>query len=257
MKRTSLVPLALVLAMALAGCGQSSATPAGAGARLGGTIRVFAAASLTGSFTALGKEFEHQHPGTRVQFSFGASSDLATQIDNGAPADVFASASPVNMRQVVEAGYAGHPRTFASNTMEIAVPPGDPAGVHRLADLSRPGVKVAVCQPQVPCGAVARQVFHNAGITVHPVTEEVDVKSVLTKVAIGEVDAGVVYVTDVRAAARQVTGIRVPPGVNASTSYPIVMVHGSGNPATARAFEQLVLSAAGQRVLAKAGFGRP
>ena len=259
MKRTSLVlvPLVLALATALAGCGQSGNTSAGAGGRPGGTIRVFAAASLTGSFGTLAKDFEHQHPGTRVQLSFGASSDLATQIDNGAPADVFASASPVNMQQVVKAGYADHPRAFASNTMEIAVPPGDPAGVHRLADLARPGVKVALCQPQVPCGAVARQVLHNAGLTVHPVTEEVDVKSVLTKVMIGEVDAGVVYVTDVRAAGHQVTGIRIPRGVNASTSYPVTVVRGSGNLATARAFERLVLSASGQRVLAKAGFGRP
>lgn len=253
------VALAAAASAALGGCGSSSGSGAAstAGGGVHGTIRVFAAASLTESFGALGKEFERQHPGTRVEFSFGASSDLATQIDNGAPADVFASASPTNMDQVARAGYAEHPRDFASNTMEVAVPPADPAHVHRLADLARPGVKVAVCQPQVPCGAVAQEVFHNAGIVVHPVTEEVDVKSVLTKVVAGEVDAGVVYVTDVRAAGRQVTGVPVPPDVNATTRYPITVVHGSGNPATARAFEQLVLSPQGQRTLAKAGFGRP
>lgn len=251
------VALATAASPALGGCGASSGSTTGTGRGVQGTIRVFAAASLTESFGALGKEFESQHPGTRVEFSFGASSDLATQIDNGAPADVFASASPTNMDQVARAGYAEHPRDFASNTMEVAVPPADPAHVHRLADLARPGVKVAVCQPQVPCGAVAQEVFHNAGIVVHPVTEEVDVKSVLTKVEAGEVDAGVVYVTDVRAAGRQVTGVPVPPDVNATTRYPITVVHGSGNPATARAFEQLVLSPQGQRTLAKAGFGRP
>ena len=250
-----LLVLALV-AVLVAGCGQSG-SPAGRTGVVGGTIRVFAAASLTEAFGALGQEFERQHPGTRVEFSFGASSDLATQIDNGAPADVFASASPTNMDQVARAGYAEHPRDFASNTMEVAVPPSNPGRVRSLSDLARPGVKVAVCQPQVPCGSVAREVFHQAGLTVHPVTEEVDVKSVLTKVVAGEVDAGMVYVTDVRAAGHQVTGVPVPRAVNATTRYPITVVQGSGNAATARAFEQLVLSARGRQALAKDGFGRP
>jgi molybdate transport system substrate-binding protein len=251
-----LLPVLLVLAL-LGGCGAGRQAGGTSGGGVHGSIRVFAAASLTGSFTALAKRFEHQHPGTTVQLSFGASSDLAEQIDNGAPADVFASASPTNMRQVVQAGNAEQPKQFASNTMEVAVPPANPGQVHRLADLARNGVKVALCQPQVPCGAVAREVLRNAGLTVHPVTEEVDVKSVLTKVTLGEVDAGVVYVTDVRAAGRQVTGVPIPAGVNASTQYPITVVRGSGNGATARAFERLVLSAQGRRVLAKAGFGGP
>jgi len=137
------------------------------------------------------------------------------------------------------------------------VPPGNPGDVHRLADLARTGTKVAVCQAQVPCGVVATKVFHNAGITVHPATEEVDVKSVLTKVSVGEVDAGVVYVTDVRAAGDQVRGIRISPSVNATTSYPIATVPASENVATARAFERLVLSSQGRHVLAKAGFQEP
>lgn len=256
MKRLALLLPALLVVALLGGCGAGGQS-GGAGGGVHGSIRVFAAASLTGSFTALARQFEHQHPGTTVQLSFGASSDLAEQIDNGAPADVFASASPTNMRQVVQAGNAEGSKPFASNTMEVAVPPANPGHVHRLADLARKGVKVALCQPQVPCGAVARTVFDNAGLTVHPVTEEVDVKSVLTKVTLGEVDAGVVYVTDVRAAGRQVTGVPIPAGVNASTQYPITVVRGSDNSATARAFEQLVLSAQGQRELAKAGFGRP
>jgi molybdate transport system substrate-binding protein len=256
--KRALTCLALVVALVglLAGCG-ASATPAGKASAVRGTIRVFAAASLTGAFTTLGKEFQRRHPGTRVELNFGASSDLATQIDNGAPADVFASASPTNMAQVVDAGEARHPVDFVTNTMEVAVPPDDPGHVTRLSDLARPGVKVAVCQPQVPCGSVAREVFDKAHLTVHPVTEEADVKSVLTKVAVGEVDAGVVYVTDVQAAGDQVRGIRIPPGVNASTSYPIDWLRGSDNPTVARAFVHLVLSPEGQRVLAKAGFGRP
>lgn len=250
--------LACLLAVAVlaTGCGHAEA-PVGKAPPVGGMIRVFAAASLTGPFTTLAHDFERQHPGTEVQLSFGASSDLATQIDNGAPADVFASASPVNMRQVVRAGHARHPLRFARNTMEVAVPARNPGHVHGLADLARTGIKVALCQPQVPCGSVAREVLGNAGLTVHPVTEEVDVKSVLTKVAIGEVDAGIVYVTDVRAAGDQVRGIRIPPSVNATTTYPIVRLQGSDNPRTAGAFVGLVLSQQGQRVLADAGFGRP
>jgi molybdate transport system substrate-binding protein len=256
MKHLVTLLLGLLVVALSTGCGKAEA-PVGKAPPIGGTIRVFAASSLTGSFTELGREFERQHPGTTVQLNFGASSDLATQIINGAPADVFASASPTNMRQAVQAGDARHPRAFAVNTMEIAVPPGDPGGVHRLSDLARPDVKVAVCQPQVPCGSVAAQVFDHAGITVHPVTEEVDVKSVLTKVAVGEVDAGIVYVTDVRAAGGQVRGIRIPGSVNATTSYPIDWLRGSDNAATAAAVMDLVLSPQGQRVLARAGFEKP
>ena len=255
-RRLVLVPLLALVAVLVAGCGQTGAAP-GAEKTVGGSIRVFAAASLTEAFGTLARDFEHAHPGTHVELDLGASSDLATQIVNGAPADVFASASPVNMRQAVQAGAARHPAAFASNTMEVAVPPSNPGHVRSLADLARPGVKVAVCQPQVPCGAVAREVFRNAGLTVHPVTEEVDVKSVLTKVAAGEVDAGVVYVTDVRAAGAQVRGVPVPRRVDASTTYPIAVLRGSHNPRTAAAFEALVRSPRGQQVLAKAGFGRP
>ncbi len=254
MTRLLRLPWLLIVLLLVAGCGQAP-PPGGAASGVGGTIRVFAAASLTRSFTTLAHDFERQHPGSTVELSFGGSSDLAEQIDNGAPADVFASASPVNMRQVVRAGNARRPRPFARNTMEIAVPPDNPGHVHGLDDLARDGVKVALCQPQVPCGSVAREVFARAGISVHPVTEEVDVTSVLTKVAIGEVDAGLVYVTDVRSAGGQVHGIPVPAAVNASTTYPIAATSGSGNPATARAFVALVLSGRGQRVLARDGFG--
>jgi molybdate transport system substrate-binding protein len=205
----------------------------------------------------LGKQFEAANPGTTVTFSFAASSALATQIVNGAPADVFASASPTNMDQVVSAAEASAPATFAKNTMQIAVPAANPAGVTSLDDLAKPTVKVAVCQPQVPCGRAAAKVFQNAKISVTPVTQEPDVKSVLTKVALGEVDAGVVYVTDVKAAGQKVKGIAIPAGVDTSTAYPIVALTHSQNPTTAQAFVAYVLSPAGTAVLTAAGFQQP
>ena len=188
---------------------------------LSGNITVFAAASLTESFTELGKQFESANPGTKVTFSFAASSALAEQINSGAPADVFASASPKNMDQVVDAGGASDPKVFATNKMEIATPPSNPGNVASVNDLAKSSVKTALCQPQVPCGSVAQQVFTNAKITVKPVTLEPDVKSVLTKVQLGEVDAGMVYVTDVKAAGAKVKGVEIADDVNASTDYPI------------------------------------
>ena len=190
-------------------------------------------------------------------FSFGPSSGLATQITQGAPADVFASASQQNMDQVTSAGAASSPTVFVKNTMEIAVPPTNPGHVTGVADLARKGVKVALCQAQVPCGTVAKTVFDNAKITVTPVTQEADVKSVLAKVTLGEVDAGVVYVTDVRAAGGKVKGIEIPGDVNASTSYPIAALTKVPNAAGAKAFVDFVLSAAGAAVLTQDGFAAP
>jgi molybdate transport system substrate-binding protein len=258
-----------LLTSTVAGCGSSSGSGGTAGASAGagssasatqalsGSITVFAASSLLGAFTQLGKQFEAAHPGTAVTFSFGASSTLATQIINGAPADVFASASPKNMQQVVTAGDAANPVTFAQNVMEIAVPPANPGGVTSVTDLAKSSVKVALCQPQVPCGTAAAKVFANAGITVRPVTLEPDVKSVLSKVELDAVDAGVVYVTDVRAAGPKVKGIAIPAALNASTAYPIAPLGKSADPALARAFAAYVTSAAGASVLAAAGFGQP
>jgi molybdate transport system substrate-binding protein len=224
---------------------------------LSGDITVFAAASLTESFTELGKQFESANPGTKVTFSFGASSALAQQINSGAPADVFASASPKNMDQVVDAGGASNPKVFATNKMELATPPNNPAHIASVNDLAKSSVKTALCQPQVPCGSVAQQVFTNAKITVKPVTLEPDVKSVLTKVQLGEVDAGMVYVTDVKAAGDKVKGVEISDDVNASTDYPIAALAKSGNSAGASAFVDLVLSSAGKGVLSAAGFQAP
>jgi len=234
-------------------------TPAGgsSAAAVSGRITVFAAASLTGSFTAIGKAFEAAHPGTSVTFSFGASSTLAMQVTSGAPADVFASASPKNLASVVSAGDADPGQTFATNTAEIAVNPGSKSNVTGLADLAKGGVKVSLCQPQVPCGVLADAVLGKAGVTVNPVTRGLDVKTVLASVTSGEVDAGIVYVTDVKAAGSAVVGVAVPAADNASTAYPISVVKHTKNPALARAFTAYVLSDAGQSVLTQAGFTRP
>jgi molybdate transport system substrate-binding protein len=260
MRRLALT-IAALAAVALAGCSSGGSSPtSGASSSASastGTITVFAAASLTGTFTQLGKQFEAAHPGDTVKFSFGPSSGLATQITSGAPADVFASASPKNMDQVVSAGDAANPQDFAKNSMEVAVPPNNPAQVTSVTDLAKKSVKVALCQPQVPCGVVAAQVFNNAGITVKPVTLEADVKSVLTQVELGNVDAGMVYVTDAMAAGTKVMGVTIPANDNASTLYPIATISNSKHKSEAQAFVAYVLSPAGQQVLAAAGFEKP
>ena len=261
-----LATVAAVASLALAAaCGSDGSTSAGSGSSpaapgsgaASGTVTVFAAASLTESFTSLGRQFEAAHPGTTVKFNFGASSSLAENINQGAPADVFASASPKNMQQVVDADGASDSKTFARNVMQIAVPPDNPAGVREVTDLARSNVKVALCQPQVPCGAVAQQVFENVNITVKPVTQGADVKAVLTTVQLGEVDAGMVYRTDVRAAGTKVRGIEIPADQNASTSYPIAALTEAPNPAGAAAFVDYVLSPDGEKVLEQAGFAAP
>jgi molybdate transport system substrate-binding protein len=268
MRRTTIALFAAVVALGLAGCGgdgtdtssggTASDTASGsASPSPSGDITVLAAASLTESFTTLGKQFEAAHPGVKVTLSFAASSALATQITSGAPADVFASASARTMDAVVAAGAAADPKTFAKNAMEIAVPPANPGKVTGVSSLASADVKTALCQPQVPCGSTAQKVFTNARVTVTPVTLEPDVKSVLSKVQLGEVDAGVVYVTDVLAAGDKVKGIEIPDDVNASTSYPIAALTRSTNAATAAAFVEYVLSPAGTSVLTAAGFQQP
>jgi molybdate transport system substrate-binding protein len=258
--------VAAVATLALAaGCGSSGgddssgsgSSPPAPSAAVSGTVTVFAAASLTETFTTLGEQFEAAHPGATVTFNFGASSSLAENIVQGAPADVFASAGAKNMQQVEDAGAASNSTTFADNVMQIAVPPDNPGNVTQLSDLAKPGLKVALCQPQVPCGAVAAAVLTKANLTVTPVTLGADVKSVLTTVQLGEVDAGVVYKTDVRAAGTKVKGIEIPPDQNASTSYPIAALTKAPNAAGAAAFVDYVLSDDGEKVLAQAGFAAP
>ena len=253
--------IAALAAVAVAGCssgGSSSSSSSGSGSSSStGSITVFAAASLTGSFTQLGKQFEAAHKGDTVKFSFGPSSGLATEITSGAPADVFASAAPANMQQVVSAGDASSPQNFAKNKAEVAVPPDNPGKVTTAKDLAKKSVKVALCQPQVPCGVVASDVFKNLGIKVKPVTLQPDVKSVLTQVETGNVDAGMVYVTDVKAAGSKVKGVTIPASDNATTLYPIATISSSKHKSIAQAFVSYVLSPTGQQVLATAGFEKP
>jgi molybdate transport system substrate-binding protein len=218
-------------------------------------VVVFAAASLTETFTALGRSFEASHPGVRVRFNFGGSSGLAQQITQGAPADVFAAASLATMKVVTDSGAAaGQPRVFARNRLIIATPAGNPGGVRKPADLAGPGRKVVLCAPQVPCGAAAAKALAAAKVTVTPVSQEQDVKAALTKVSLGEADAALVYRTDVKAAGGKVEGIDFPEAAQAVGDYPIVTLAAAPQPALAGEFVRLVRSAAGTRVLTQAGF---
>jgi molybdate transport system substrate-binding protein len=250
-----------VLAVPACGSSSSSTSPAAvasssAGSPSGG-ITVFAAASLKASFTAIGRAFEVANPGSTVTFNFGASSALAQQITQGAPADVFASASPKNMQQIVDRKAANASTAFARNVLEIAVPPSNPAHVAALADLGKPGVKLVLCQPQVPCGALAQTVLGQAKVAVKPVSLEADVTSTLAKVQLGEADAALVYVTDVTSAGDQVKGVEIPADVNAATTYPIAALTASRNATLANAFVAYVLSSGGRAELAKVGFEAP
>jgi molybdate transport system substrate-binding protein len=254
--------LAALAAVSLVGCGSDDKAPAGgsesSAAAVKGDVTVFAAASLTEAFTELGKKFESDHPGTKVTFNFAGSSALSKQIDDGAPADVFASAAPKNMDEVTDAGGAsGNPTIFVRNKLMIAVPAGNPGGIKGLADFGDASKKIALCAPEVPCGAAAEKALGAAGITAKPDTLEQDVKAVLTKVSLGEVDAALVYTTDVKAAGDKVEGIDFPEADKAINDYPIVALKNAPNAEGAKAFVDLVLSADGEAVLTKAGFEKP
>jgi molybdate transport system substrate-binding protein len=249
------LPLAVALVVGLSGCSGSSADGGGHGQQ---TLTVFAAASLTDVFTGLGAQLEKQEPGLTVQFNFAGSSALATQITQGAPADVFASANEAQMKVVTDAGLqAGDPTIFTENVLEIAVPTGNPAKITGLADFAKPDLTLAVCAPDVPCGAAATKVFAAAGIAARPDTLEEDVKAALTKVQLGEVDAALVYATDVLAAGDKVEGIEFPEAEKAINKYPICTLKAAANPEAAQAFVDLVDSDEGQKALADAGFRAP
>jgi molybdate transport system substrate-binding protein len=251
--RRWLTAAGLAAVVAAAGCGGNAAEP-GVGGTPGGRVTVFAAASLTEVFTALGKEFEAAHPGTTVTFNFGGSTGLATQLNAGAPADVFAAASPATMAQVED---ASEPRVFARNQLTIAVPPGNPGRVAGLADIARPGVKVAVCAAEVPCGAAAAKALEAAGVELTPATLEQDVKAALTKLTLGEVDAALVYRTDVRTAGDQVAGVEFPESAAAVNDYPIAVLDNAPNQGGARAFVEFVASEQAAAALTRAGFQVP
>jgi molybdate transport system substrate-binding protein len=249
-RRLITMPLAAALTgVAVAGCGTGdTATPQTR------TVTVFAAASLTETFTGLGRTFESTHRGVKVTFNFGSSATLARQIVQGAPADVFAAASSATMRTVTDASMATGPTTFVRNKLQIAVPTDNPGKITGLKDLINPNVKVALCAVQVPCGAAAAKALQAAGLKVTPVTYEQDVRATLTKVELGEVDAALVYRTDVRSSAGKVKGIAFPEADKAINDYPIAALTTAPNAQAARQFVDLVLSQQGKTVLAEAGF---
>lgn len=229
-----------------------------AGGAVSGEIVVFAAASLTDTFTELGASFEAEHPDATVSFSFAGSSALSQQILSGAPADVFASASPAQMTQVTDEDLAAaEPVVIVTNQLQIAVPAGNPAGVTGLEDFTNEDLTIALCAEEVPCGAASVTVFEAAGLTPAPDTYEEDVRATLTKVRLDEVDAALVYQTDVLVAGDEVEGIDFPESGEAINDYPIAALTEAPNPEGGQAFIDYVLSEEGQEVLTAAGFGTP
>jgi molybdate transport system substrate-binding protein len=270
-RRRAAVMMAVCL-LALAACtGSAGDAPAGNREALtgpggpSGTLTVFAAASLSDVFARLGEELEEQNPELDVQFNFAGSSALAAQIEQGAPTDVFASADEVQMARVADAGLAGEAELFASNRLMLAFPPDDPAGIDRsdaagipsLGDLLDRDVTLAVCAPEVPCGAAAAEVLDRTGLSDVPDTYEDDVRAVLTKVQLGEVDAGLVYRTDVLSAGDAVGARAFREAEAARNRYPVAVLDDAPNPDAARAFVDLLLSDEGQQVLTEAGFFEP
>lgn len=243
-KSALLMMAMLPLVVGIAGCGSSGKTQ---------TIKVYAAASLKKPFTELAKSFAVSHPGIKVEFNFGGSPTLVEQVNNGAPADILATASLATMKNATT---AVNPHPFVTNVLEIAVPQSNPAHIASLADLARPGVKVAICQQAVPCGAVAATVLDKAHVTIKPATEETDVTSVLTKVSLDEVDAGLVYVTDVKGDS-SVRGVEIPAALNSVTTYPIAVLKGSTHQSAAQAFVDYIEGAQGRALFTAEGWGRP
>jgi molybdate transport system substrate-binding protein len=253
---------ALSAAAIIAGCGHpNSNTASTTGSPPGsvtGPITVFAAASLKSTFTALGAEFEKNNPGTHVTFSFAGSSDLVAQLTGGAPADVFASADITNMTKAVNGGLIwSNPVNFASNTLTIVTPPGNPRNIHSFADLAKPGTQVVVCAPPVPCGAATKKLESATGVTLNPVSEESNVTDVLGKVVTGQADAGLVYVTDAAGAGTSVSTVSFPESGGAVNTYPIAVLKESKNSAAAQRFVDLVVGPDGRKTLAAAGFAGP
>ena len=241
-----------VLAALLPACGSSGSPSTTA---LSGTASVFAAASLRDSFKALGQAFQTAHPGTTIQLNFAGTPTLVTQIEQGASADVFASADTTNMDKLKADGFtSGTPQVFAHNKLEIVVAAGNPKGITGLADLAKPGVIYITEAPTVPAGKYALQILASAGVKVTPKSFETDVKSVVSKIELGEADAGIVYTTDVKAAGSKVTGVSIPDSTNVVATYPIDAVKGTKNSALASAFIAYVLSAGGQATLQSFGF---
>jgi molybdate transport system substrate-binding protein len=238
----------------------TSAAPAtnGAATPVSGNITVFAATSLTDSFEKIGDAFTNANPGAKVTFSFDASSALAAQIMQGAPADVFASADTTNMDKITKPGLNGtSPEIFATNLLAVIVPKGNPKGITGVQDLSKPDLKVVLCDPSVPCGKYANQILTSANVTVKPVSLAQNVKGVVTPVTTGEADAGIVYVTDVLAAGDKAQAVDIPENINVVANYPIASINASKSPDVDKAFINFVLGDDGQAILKKYGFLPP
>jgi molybdate transport system substrate-binding protein len=256
MNRAAAAAAAVVTAGGIAACG-SSGDDNSSGSSKSSTLTVFAASSLTQAFGKIGKDFEASHPGVTVKFDFAGSSDLVAQLIAGNPADVFASADTANMDKAsAQKLLDGRPVDFATNTLEIATPPDNPASISTFPDLSKPGVKLVICAPEVPCGAAAQQVAKDAHQTLKPVSEEQSVTDVLGKVESGEADAGLVYVTDVKAAGSKVKGITFPESSQVVNTYPIAAL-AEGDTSLAKDFIDVVLGGEGQTILSDAAFGKP
>ena len=258
-----------MIGLVAAGCGNDSSTgsvatttapPTTAAAKVTGALTVLAAASLTDSFKEIGSAFEAANPGSKVTFSFAASSSLVSQINQGAPADVFAAADTANMDKLTAssgAGTASPPVTFATNKLQIIVNKGNPNNITSVADLAKSGVIYVTAAPEVPIGGYAKQVLDKARVTVTPKSLEADVKSVVNKVTLGEADAGIVYTTDVKAAGDKAAGVTIPDELNVIASYPIAATKTSKNPSAASAFVGFVAGSPGQAILTKYGFTKP
>lgn len=247
----------LVSAVLLAACGGNAGTASSStsSTTLRGFIHVFAAASLTASFNALGTSFHQANPMAGVDFNFAGTPTLATQIEQGAPADVFASADTANMDRLTADGYAaGTSKVFARNHLEIVVAPGNPKGITGLADLARPGVIYISEAPTVPAGKYSLQALASAGVKVTPKSLETSVTAVISKIELGEADAGIVYTTDIKGAGNKVQGVQIPVANNVVATYPIVTVKGTKNADAANAFISYLLSSSGQSTLATFGF---
>jgi molybdate transport system substrate-binding protein len=254
--RIRLAAMLATAALLLAACGGGDDDSGGSsGTASSGELKVFAAASLTAAFTKIGEQYTAANGGDKVTFNFAGSQALATQIQQGAPADVFASADIPNMDNVKD--LVGTPQNFASNLLAIVVEKGNPKGVKTLNDLASPDLKVVLAAEEVPAGKYAKQILDKAGVSVTPVSQEDDVKAVVTKVSLGEADAGIVYVTDVTAGGDKVQGVDIPETQNVTATYPIATVKASEDQAGASAFMDLVLSAEGQQVLKEFGFLPP
>lgn len=246
----------VLLASGVAACGSDDGGDSGGADEQ--TLVVYAAASLTSTFTELGQQFEEDNDGVKVTFNFAGSSDLVAQIQEGAPADVFASADTANMdKATADDLVEGDPVNFATNTLEIATPPDNPADVKSFQDLGEPGIKVVICAPEVPCGAATKTVEEAADVTIKPVSEEASVTDVLAKVTSEQADAGVVYVTDVIAAGDAVLGVPFTESSDAVNTYPIAQLADSDEGDLATSFIELVTGSEGQAVLEAAGFGQP